>query len=66
MDWQARTGGSVLVRSRKMTGGAKHDRVGWGEDGQRRQKTKYTGPVDFAPSPLTAPPPPPHSWMCKE
>jgi hypothetical protein len=46
MDRQAHTGDAVLVKSREMTGiGAKHCRGGWREEGKRRQKTKYFGPV---------------------
>jgi len=29
MDWQARTGDTLLVKSREMTGGAKNCRAGW-------------------------------------
>ncbi len=40
---QARTGDAVLVRSWV---GPKHCRGDWWQKGQRRQKTKYIGPVD--------------------
>ncbi len=43
-DRQARTGDTVLVKSREMTGiGPKHCSGGLGEKGLRRQKTKLNG-----------------------
>ncbi len=48
MDRQALTGDTVLVMSREMTGSSQK-LGGWGEKGQRRQETKYIGPVKVDP-----------------
>ncbi len=44
---EARTGDTVLVKSREMAGGSERLLGGWAWV-LRRQKTKYTGPVDPA------------------
>jgi hypothetical protein len=49
MDRQARTGDTVLVKSREMTGiGAKLCHCGWKRRGKDdRKKNAYIGPVEY-------------------